>query len=306
MTEADGSDRVLRAFAPAKINRELRVGRLRPDGFHEIFSRFSAIDLCDEIEVEPGGLQGLRLSITGLALAPGEDNLVLRAGRALAARLRISPRATIRLRKRIPIGAGLGGGSSDAAATLRLLRALWAPDLPDEDLREIAPTLGSDVPYFLTGGEADVSGRGEAVQPRPDAPPAELLLLIPPFALSTAEVFAEHARQTSEEPALPERLEIGEIGSGSKFFGPNQLASAVLAVKGVMKAYLKSAALAATEAAITGSGSTIILFGAGAGAEKQLERDHPEATLLRARTLGRREYDERTRPAGGSLWRSPR
>ncbi len=303
MTEAAGADRVLRAFAPAKINRELRVGRLRPDGFHEILSRFSAIDLCDEIEVEPGGLQGLQLSMAGLALAPGEDNLVLRAGRALAARLRISPRATIRLRKRIPIGAGLGGGSSDAAATLRLLRALWAPDLPDEDLREIASALGSDVPYFLTGGEADVSGRGESVEPRPDAPPAELLLLIPPFPLSTAEVFAEHARQTSEEPALPERL---EIGSGSKFFGPNQLASAVLAVKGVMKAYLKSAALAATEAAITGSGSTIILFGAGAGAEKQLERDHPEATLLRARTLARREYDERIRPAGGSQWRSPR
>ncbi|MEP7131659.1 MAG: 4-(cytidine 5'-diphospho)-2-C-methyl-D-erythritol kinase [Acidobacteriota bacterium] len=301
MNETAGAGQVLRAFAPAKINRELRIGRRRPDGFHEILSRFSSIDLCDEIEVEPG--EGLELSITGLPLAPAEDNLVLRAGRALASRLGISPRARIRLRKRIPIGAGLGGGSSDAAAALRLLRALWAPDLPDQDLREIAPALGSDVPYFFTGGEAEVSGRGETVEPRPDGPPAELLLLIPPFSLSTAEVFGEHARQTPGGKALPERL---EIDSSSKFFGPNQLASAVLAVKDVMKAYLKTAAQAATETAITGSGSTIILFGAGAGAEKQLERDHPEATLLRARTLGRREYDERTRPAGGSPWRSPR
>ena len=292
---------ILRALAPAKINRELRVGGRRTDGFHEILSRFSSVDLCDDLEVERA--QQLELSITGLSLGNGEDNLILRAARALAERLGISPRARIRLHKRVPIGAGLGGGSSDAAAALRLLRALWAPDLPDEELQEIARALGSDVPYFFTGGEADVSGRGETIVARPDTTGADLFLLVPPFSLSTAEVFAEHARQTSGRSVLPERL---EIESSGRFFGPNELASPVLAITGAMRAYLKSAADAATESAITGSGSAIVLFGAGAGAEKQLEQHHPEATLLRTRTLGRREYEARTRPAGGSPWRSPR
>ncbi|MCA1581080.1 MAG: 4-(cytidine 5'-diphospho)-2-C-methyl-D-erythritol kinase [Acidobacteria bacterium] len=294
-------DGLLRALAPAKINRELRVGGRRPDGFHELLSRFASIDLCDELEVEPS--DGLDFSITGRPVPAGKDNLVLRAARALSEATGVLPRAKIRLHKRIPVGAGLGGGSSDAAAALRLLRALWAPDLPEAHLRAIAPALGSDVPYFFTGGEADVSGRGEHVEARPDEPLAELLLLIPPFALSTAEVFAEHARQTSGRSRIPEHLEIETSG---KFFGPNQLASPVLATQGAMKAYLKSAADAASEAAITGSGSTIVLFGAGAGAETQLEKQHPEASLLRTRTLGRREYEERTRPAGGAQWRSPR
>ncbi|MFN2632470.1 MAG: 4-(cytidine 5'-diphospho)-2-C-methyl-D-erythritol kinase [Thermoanaerobaculia bacterium] len=294
-------DGLLRALAPAKINRELRVGGRRPDGFHELLSRFASIDLCDELEVESS--DGLDFSITGRPVPAGKDNLVLRAARALSEATGVLPRAKIRLHKRIPVGAGLGGGSSDAAAALRLLRALWAPDLPEAHLRAIAPALGSDVPYFFTGGEADVSGRGEHVEARPDEPLAELLLLIPPFALSTAEVFAEHARQTSGRSRIPEHLEIETSG---KFFGPNQLASPVLATQGAMKAYLKSAADAASEAAITGSGSTIVLFGAGAGAETQLEKQHPEASLLRTRTLGRREYEERTRPAGGAQWRSPR
>ncbi|MEP6768568.1 MAG: 4-(cytidine 5'-diphospho)-2-C-methyl-D-erythritol kinase [Acidobacteriota bacterium] len=292
---------VLRALAPAKINRELRVGGRRPDGFHEILSRFASIDLCDELEV--AAASGLELSTTGRPVPAGENNLVLRAARALAEAIGVPPRAEIRLHKRIPVGAGLGGGSSDAAAALRLLRALWAPDLPEAELRAIGPALGSDVPYFFTGGEADVSGRGERVAARPDAPAAELLLLIPPFALSTAEVFAEHALQSSGHAGIPERLEIEASG---RFFGPNQLASPVLAIQGAMKAYLESAAAAAAEAAITGSGSTIVLFGAGAGAETQLEKHHPEASLLRTRTLGRREYEERTRPAGGPQWRSPR
>ncbi len=294
-------DGVFRALAPAKINRELRVGGRRPDGFHELLSRFASIDLCDELEAEAAS--GLELSITGRAVPGGEDNLILRAARALAEAIGVPPRAKIRLHKRIPIGAGLGGGSSDAVSALRLLRALWSSDLPEAYLRAIGPALGSDVPYFFSGGEADVSGRGERVVERPDAPPAELLLVIPPFGVSTAEVFAEHARQSSKRSRIPERLEIETSG---RFFGPNQLASPVLAIQGAMKAYLESAADAAAEAAITGSGSTIVLFGAGAGAETQFEKQHPEASLLRTRTIGRREYEERTRPAGGPQWRSPR
>ena len=291
----------VRAQAPAKINRELRVGGRRPDGFHEIFSRFTSIDLADAIEVEPG--DALALDCVGLPVPTGAKNLVLQAARALADSLRIEPRARIRLEKRIPVGAGLGGGSSDAAAALRLLRQLWKPDLPDEALASLAPALGSDVPYFLVGGEADVAGRGERVTPRADGPARELLLLIPPFPMSTREVFAEHARRTGGRGRIPPRLEVEESG---RFFGPNELASAVLGVNGVMREYLESAAEAAPESSVSGSGSAIVLFGAAEEAGSRLAQRHPEASILRARTLGHDEYRARTSPPGGSQWRSPR
>src|SRR6185295_852602 len=161
----------LRADAPAKINRELKVGRIRPDGFHEIRSRLVAIDLADSIEVETG-TGSLQLFCTGLPVPGDESNLVARAARALAARLRRpTADATIRLEKKIPVGAGLGGGSSDAARALVLLAELWGSRLSFEDLGALAASLGSDVPFFLVGGEADVTGRGEKVRPLPDSPP---------------------------------------------------------------------------------------------------------------------------------------
>jgi 4-diphosphocytidyl-2-C-methyl-D-erythritol kinase len=291
---------VLRAEAPAKINRELRVGARREDGFHALLSRVVSIDLADTVEVRPA--EDLDLVCEGRPIPSGE-NLVLSAARALAAALGVAPRARIRLEKRIPVGSGLGGGSSDAALALRLLRLLWAPDFPEGDLAPIALRLGSDVPYFLVGGEADVSGRGERVIPREDGPPVELLLVFPPFGVSTAEVFAEHARSTQGRAELPDRL---EIESSGRFFGPNELASPVLEIQGAMKAYLDSAAETAPEHGMTGSGSTVVLLGAKPGAESLLAQRHPEASFLRTRTLGRREYGDRTSPSGGPQWTSPR
>ena len=145
----------------AKINRELRVGGRRPDGFHEIRSRFSTIDLSDTIEIEEA--DGFELACTGIPVPGGDGNLVARAARALAGHLGVSPRVRIRLAKRIPAGAGLGGGSSDAAVTLLALSKLWKPSLPRAELSVIGASLGSDVPFFLFGGEADVEGRGERV-----------------------------------------------------------------------------------------------------------------------------------------------
>ena len=246
---------------------------------------------------------GLELVCSGRPVPRGEDNLVFRAARALASELGIEPRARIRLEKRTPVGAGLGGGSSDAAETLRLLRDLWRPDFPDDRLAAIAPALGSDVPYFFSGGEADVSGRGERVVPREDGPAADLLLLIPPFPLSTREVFEAHARRTKGRAGLPERL---DIESSGKFLGPNGLALAVLEIHDAMKSYLESAAEAASESAMSGSGSAIVLFGAGDGAASWLKKRHPEASVVPTRTLGRDEYRARTSPPGGSQWTSPR
>lgn len=280
---------ILRAEAPAKINRELRVGPRRSDGFHEIRSRLCAIDFSDRLEVEES--DRLELSCSGLPVPCGDTNLVARAARALADRLGIAPAARIRLEKRVPAGAGLGGGSADAAVTLLLLSKLWSARLPEQELSEVAVRLGSDVPFFLFGGEADVTGRGERVSPLDDSPPAELLLWIPPFSISTAHVYAAYDRLTGTAALLPDHP---EIETTRNFLGPNDLASAVLETDGRMEDYLQSARQVASESGITGSGCALLLFGVGPEGERRLAQAHPEATLRRVRTLGREEYRRRT------------
>jgi 4-diphosphocytidyl-2-C-methyl-D-erythritol kinase len=288
---------IFAAEAPAKINRELRVGALRPDGFHEIRSRLVTIDLCDSISVAPG-LGELELSCEGLALPASESNLVVRAARALAVRLGRPADARIHLTKRIPIAAGLGGGSSDAALALRLLSRLWKAGLSTGELAELAAGLGSDVPFFLVGGEADVGGRGEEVRPVPDSESVELLLLIPPFPISTREAYLARRRTVPErgDEPLPTSLDVETSG---RFFGPNDLAFAVLQMRSEMSVLLDSARSLASEAAITGSGSTIVMKGASADAPSRLAARHPETRLHRCRTLSREEYRVRTESSGG-------
>ncbi|HEY6928378.1 MAG TPA: hypothetical protein VJA66_01770, partial [Thermoanaerobaculia bacterium] len=207
--------------------------------------------------------------------------------------------ARIRLTKRVPSGSGLGGGSSDAAAALRLLSRLWELRLDEAAIANLAARIGSDVPYFLAGGEADVSGRGERVQPREDIPRSEILLLVPPFPLSTEKVYAAYDALEQSPRPLPNRL---EIESSGRFFGPNDLARAVLQTDLRMATYLRTAQEFASEVTITGSGSTIVLFGASMDARQIADR-HPEARLYVSRTLDRREFRRRINPtAGGATW----
>ena len=161
----------LSAEAPAKINRELRVGRIRPDGYHEVRSRMVSIDLADRLTAESAG--GLELVCDDPAVPRGEENLVVRAARLLAREAGIAARARLTLEKRVPMGGGLGGGSSDAAVALLLLERLWGLGSSRERLDALAADLGSDVPFFLTGGEAEVTGRGEIVTPVEDGPGAK-------------------------------------------------------------------------------------------------------------------------------------
>ncbi|MGH9367875.1 MAG: 4-(cytidine 5'-diphospho)-2-C-methyl-D-erythritol kinase [Thermoanaerobaculia bacterium] len=282
-----GSGLSLRAGAPAKVNRELRVGPPGPDGFHEIRSRFVTIDLEDAIEAREADV--LELVCEPADLPADRSNLVVRAALALARRCGVEPRARLRLTKRIPVGAGLGGGSADAAATLRLLRRLWRLSASEEELSAAAATLGSDVPFFLVGGEAEVSGRGERVTAREDRPPVDLLLLIPPFSISTAEAYAAFDR-VGAASAPPARLEIEDSG---RFFGPNDLERAAVEVRPELAALLASARRFAQECAVAGSGSAIVLAGAGARARDELSRRHPEARVLACRTIGREEYRRR-------------
>jgi 4-diphosphocytidyl-2-C-methyl-D-erythritol kinase len=283
----------LSAEAPAKINRELRVGRLRADGYHEVFSRMVSIDLADRLVAETA--DALSFSCDEPGVPAGEDNLVVRAARRLAERAGLAPRARLRLEKRTPAGGGLGGGSADAAVALSLLARLWGYEGGIGELAAVAADLGSDVPFFLWGGEAEVSGRGEIVRPVEDGPVTRLLLLVPPFAVPTAAVYRVYAGRGH----LPERLETA-AAPGGRYLGPNDLTPAVLQVEPRMEAYLASAALVSDDYAISGSGATIVVCASDPGARATLLRRHPEARLYECTTLTRDAYQRRIHPNGGS------
>ena len=150
--------------APAKINLTLRVLGPREDGFHEIRSLVIGVDLCDLVRCRPMPVPGIDLICDDPELR-GPDNLVCRAAARLAERLNRSPALRIELDKAIPVGAGLGGGSSDAATTLRLCNSIWKGALSDRQLAQIGSSLGSDIPLFFSLPSAVLTGRGEIVEP---------------------------------------------------------------------------------------------------------------------------------------------
>jgi 4-diphosphocytidyl-2-C-methyl-D-erythritol kinase len=189
-------------LARAKVNLWLNVVGRRADGYHLLDSLVAFTDLADEIEVAPAS--GLSLEIVGPVAASLEgdpDNLVLKAARLLAGRAGVAPRAAIRLTKRIPVAAGLGGGSADAAATLLALVELWRVAMPQEELFDLAATLGADVPMCLAGRPALASGIGERLAPAPALPACAILLVNSGVALPTPAVFG--ARQGSFSAAQP-------------------------------------------------------------------------------------------------------
>ncbi len=178
-----------RSFAPAKINLTLEVGRPRADGRHPLQSVVAFADVGDWIEAEPA--DDLTLAVIGPfaeALHGQQDNLVLRAARALAARYDVKSGARLTLEKNLPIASGIGGGSSDAAATLKALRALWALDASDAALSEIGASLGADVPVCVRAQSAYMSGTGEIVAPMA-VPPLHAVLINPLQLLSTGAVY---------------------------------------------------------------------------------------------------------------------
>jgi len=179
----------VRALASAKVNLFLEVLGKRPDGFHEIATLMLAIDLADVLDFGPSTGPAVSLTCDDPALATGPENLVLKAANRLRAETGCALGATIHLRKRIPWAAGLGGGSSDAAATLEGLNELWKLGLSQADLARIGSELGSDVPFFLNGPAAWCTGRGELVGPVPIGLPLDLILVKPPEGLATAEVY---------------------------------------------------------------------------------------------------------------------
>ena len=180
----------VREFAPAKINLFLHVGDKRPDGFHDLESLVVFADVGDALEFAPA--EELSLSLAGPfaeGLQTESDNLALRAARALAVRAKTHAGAAIALTKNLPVTSGIGGGSADAAATLRGLIKLWKLNPLADDLRVIAEELGSDVPVCLDSKSAWMEGRGERVTPAQRLPALAMVLVNPGVAVPTAEVF---------------------------------------------------------------------------------------------------------------------
>jgi 4-diphosphocytidyl-2-C-methyl-D-erythritol kinase len=169
--------------APAKINLSFRILRHRADGFHEIETLMAPISLYDEITIEPNE-SGIQFDCNNASLA-GSDNLVVCAAELFFERKKAKPAIRISLKKNIPHGAGLGGGSSDAATTLVGLNELFEAGFSREELSDLAAQIGSDVPFFIYQSAAICRGRGEIVTPMKLKAPVSMLLLKPEFSVAT-------------------------------------------------------------------------------------------------------------------------
>ncbi len=191
----------VRLRAPAKVNLFLEVLGKRPDGYHEVVTFMVRVSLFDHLELteEPG--DGIRLTIEGPALPEGPENLVWRAADLLRRRTGTTRGAQVHLNKQIPVAAGLAGGSSDAAATLRGLNQLWRLELSPAQLQELAAELGSDVPFLVGNSAAWCTGRGERVTPFRLQRPLDLVLACPPTELATAEVYRRTVLPTTPRSA---------------------------------------------------------------------------------------------------------
>lgn len=248
-------------LAPAKVNLSLRVVRRREDGFHDIDSLFVPISIFDRLTFEGRDEGGLVFTCDEPTVPSDDSNLVVRAARLFCSEVGIEPHVTIHLQKNIPHGAGLGGGSSDAAITLLGLDRLFRTELPRETLLSLAADLGSDVPFFILGTAARGQGRGELLEPVAFPHRLPLLLIKPPFGVPTPWAY-QRWRDSRELPGIPyaaQTLPWGEL--------VNDLERPVFE-KYLFLAELKAWLLRQPEVAgalMSGSGSTVfaVLHSAG-------------------------------------------
>jgi 4-diphosphocytidyl-2-C-methyl-D-erythritol kinase len=288
--------------AHAKVNLDLRVLGARADGYHELRTVFQTIELHDALVcVEQPGPFSLRCRTPGVPL--DASNLVWRAAAALWAALgrRGEIRdAVVRIDKAIPVEAGLGGGSADAAAALMALARLWG-GAPISLLREVGAAIGADVPFFLSGGTALGLGRGEEIYPLVDLPPHFVVIVRPPFGVSTAEAYGwydeDRASGQRDENREFQQLPVPWPSRAAQMI--NDLEPPVMRRHpeiGAVKQQLRE--LGATAAAMSGSGSAVFgLFRSRQAAERAvrpLSRNGARAIVTR--TLSRAEHERRGRP----------
>jgi len=181
----------MQVLAPAKINLSLKILGDHGDGFHEIETLITPISLCDELRIKKNNSEkGIEFRCDDPTVPMGAENLVLRAAKAFLAATRLEPAVSIELKKKIPHGAGLGGGSSDAATTLLALNQLFETNLARDQLAKLGSTIGSDVPFFIFESAALCRGRGELVTPTELPERLSLLLLKPDFTVPTTWAYS--------------------------------------------------------------------------------------------------------------------
>jgi 4-diphosphocytidyl-2-C-methyl-D-erythritol kinase len=239
--------------APAKVNLQLRVHGRRPDGFHEIETLMVPISLADEITVEASVGSAASVSCDDPSVPAGEKNLAAKAAQEYSRYTGLQFGAQIGIRKRIPMGAGLAGGSSDAAAVLVALDTIFETRLGVEGLEEVASKVGSDVPFFIRGLPAICRGRGELIQPFHLPERLRFLLLKPPFAVETPWAYKAWAASRPLSGGPEEEQDLGWI----KIF--NSLERPVFEkflVLPVMKDWLRQQR-EVRAAGMSGSGSTL-------------------------------------------------
>jgi 4-diphosphocytidyl-2-C-methyl-D-erythritol kinase len=284
---------------PAKINLTLRVGPRRPDGFHDIRSLFQSIALSDTLSLT-GRSGPLALHVRGHGVPTDRENLVWRAADLLwrASGRSGDPRdAYLQLDKAIPAAAGLGGGSSDAAAALLGLNVLWGLRRSRSDLMALSAELGSDVPFFLQGGTALCAGRGDEVYPVDDIVRLGIIVIKPSIGVATADAYRwlddDRAAGTEEPERRPARLDVGWP------VGPVAVVNDLQAPVGrrqpvigeMVDACLRAGAMAA---GMTGSGSAVFAAFSEAAARRVVPRlRRPDWLVILTRTLTRRETARR-------------
>jgi 4-diphosphocytidyl-2-C-methyl-D-erythritol kinase len=269
--------KLLSEFAPAKINLYLRVTGRRADGYHELDSIFLPVSLCDRVQIElrAADARAVTIRCDVDSLAKDEGNLAVRAARKFMNEFGVDAQVLIDLRKEIPIGAGLGGGSSDAATVLRMMASLCRIVEPAR-LRQIALELGADVPFFLNPVPARVRGIGDQIMPLAAIAQFALLIAVPPVEVATAEVFRELRREHWSGPASDDEVRAICEGRLTSHSLVNDLANVAMA---------KWPQIAALRATLQNSGARAVAMTGSGGAIFGVFTDSEEASRAAGQIL---------------------
>lgn len=272
--------------APAKVNLTLDILGKRPDGYHDLRMVMQTISLYDTVTVTETAGEEIAVTTDRGDLPTGPDNIAWKAADVFFRRTGTPRRGlAIRLEKRIPAQAGMAGGSADGAAVLRILRQLYAPELPVAELEDMAARVGSDVPFCVRGGTVLAEGRGEVMRDLPAMPRCHMAVCKPPFGLSTPALFGRvrtaELADRPDHPAMEAALERGDLVSVAREMG-NVFEQVLTAEEAREIGEIRETMLScgALNAVMTGSGPTV--FGIFAG---------EEAALAAVDTL-RRKYDQ--------------
>jgi 4-diphosphocytidyl-2-C-methyl-D-erythritol kinase len=284
-----------RAFA--KINLFLRVTNRRADGYHELDSIFIPVSLSDRvtIEIRPAATSSITLRCNVTSLGDAQSNLAARAASAFMSELGIFAQIVIDLEKTIPVGAGLGGGSSDAGTVLRMLTSMTSSMLGQSSdihqrLHKIAVALGADVPFFLHPRPARVTGIGERIEVLEKSPALHLVIAVPPVEVPTASIFKALKREGWSGPALASDIEEIRRGEITTRHLQNDLeAPATQLYPQIAKLKVSLQECGATATSMSGSGGAVFgLFGNGGAAEQgatALRLREPEARVFVAKSI---------------------